>query len=639
MPLIEIREGDVLVGRARVVRHLGTGGLGRVFQAQDLACNGEPVTVKILDRLLTRDMRQLGRFFAQVQALLRLDHPNLIRLRAFKRTPEGAYVCITDFSSNCTLMRLLAQAGSRLEVCRAGRLVCQILDVLDYAHRSGVVHGNLKPLNVRIEGDWASRNETARVADFGLAKAIDEAGGMTRFGGVGEPYAANEYMAPEQVLGGLADPRSDQYSAAVILYELVTGTRPFPARSAVQHPMPPTPGSAPPLLTIPPELGVPPALVAALRAALHSRPEARHPSTAELARAIEAALPAGIVSNAGGPSQRPAVIAAPTSPPLGKPSITAPPSSPIRPKSPGMDATGTIPFRPGQGKLPPPGAAAKAKPGPHSAPGPGVRSSSLGDAPTEPRGHFFVPPPPGVPPMPVPPPVGGGQARGLPQQAAYPRPGSLSPPSPSPYPGPLAQPPPPLGAMLPPPAPTVSPIPGHRGPLPPPATEVPPSRWRPALGPGHSTPPSTAPIPATKPVPAPWLAASPTPGNDEARGGNPQLPPPGAANQTRVPAAPPPPKRPDAPPPTLFGAPVGKWAPALAPDEPTLPSATPTAELPPSAFPPASEEGVPGADRAASAQGPRSTPSAGAPVPRAPAPATIAFSVEGLVSELEGEPG
>ena len=206
-----------LVGRFRVVSILGRGSFGTVYRAYDPLLDRE-VALKV-PRFAPDDHDMIVRFHREAKAAARLHHPNIVTLYENGKTDEGPYL-VVEFVDGVPLSQLLREHPPDLRV--AVDWVRQLAEGLQYAHSEGIVHRDVKPANVMINGTGRPQ-----LMDFGLAKRdADTESGMTIEGQVvGTP----NYMAPEQARGAISEigPHSDQYSVGVVLYEMLCGRAPF----------------------------------------------------------------------------------------------------------------------------------------------------------------------------------------------------------------------------------------------------------------------------------------------------------------------------------------------------------------------------------------------------------------------------
>ncbi len=299
--------------RYRIECELGRGGMATVFLAEDLR-HHRSVAIKVLDPDVASAVGA-ERFSREIESVARLTHPHVLPLHDSGEA-GGLLYYVMPYVAGESLRHRIAREGP-LPVDDALRLVREVADGLEFAHRAGLVHRDIKPENVLVEAGHAV------IADFGLARALDgpAPGRLTTVGSVvGTPA----YMSPEQAAGGReVDARSDQYSLACMLYEMLAGVPPFV-------------GPSPPLLirqhlTVAPRpvtelrAAVPPAVSEAIARALAKVPADRHASVAEFAAALVADVPSGT----GEPARRAALESA-TTVEMRDAGVSAAPSAPRR---------------------------------------------------------------------------------------------------------------------------------------------------------------------------------------------------------------------------------------------------------------------------------------------------------------------
>ncbi len=227
--------GAMLAGRYRIVSSLGKGGMGEVYQAEDLKLN-QTVALKFLPAALALDGGALARFHNEVRIARQVSHPNVCRVYDIGEV-EGLHFITMEFIAGEDLGALLKKVG-RLPGDKAVELARQLCAGLTAAHEQGVLHRDLKPANVMIDG-----RGRARITDFGLAVVAEELRGDDVMAGT------PAYMAPEQLTGKEVTQRSDIYALGLVLYELFTGKRVFEAQSINEllalheKSTPPTPSS------------------------------------------------------------------------------------------------------------------------------------------------------------------------------------------------------------------------------------------------------------------------------------------------------------------------------------------------------------------------------------------------------------
>ncbi|RBY80849.1 Stk1 family PASTA domain-containing Ser/Thr kinase [Geodermatophilus sp. TF02-6] len=273
---------QVLGQRYEIGGVLGRGGMAEVHRGRDLRL-GREVAVKVLRSDLARDPSFQVRFRREAQAAASLNHPAIVAVydTGEDRTATGAtpYI-VMEYVEGETLRDVLRREGP-LPPARAMSLAADICAALDFSHRNGIVHRDVKPGNVMITPDGA-----VKVMDFGIARAVsDSAATMTSTAAV---IGTAQYLSPEQARGESVDARSDVYSVGCLLYELVTGAPPFTGDSAVsvayQHVRedPKRPSSVDP--------AIPPELDAILLKALAKNPANRYQSAAEMRNDLLRAL-------------------------------------------------------------------------------------------------------------------------------------------------------------------------------------------------------------------------------------------------------------------------------------------------------------------------------------------------------------
>src|SRR5512139_321794 len=274
------------LGRYEIRRTLGKGAMGVVYEAFDPTIKRR-VALKTIraDQLGGDDAGEvLARFRREAQAAGRMSHPNVVAIYDFDED-EGTSFIAMEYVEGRDLKSAF-EHNERFANADIVRIMAQILDALGYSHRQGVVHRDIKPGNVFLQDDG-----TVKVADFGIAHV--DASSLTQVGSVmGTP----SFMSPEQIQGLPVDGRSDLFSAGVILYQFLTGERPFAGSSTTtmqkvlkQDPLPPS------LLNV----QVAPALDAVVRKALAKHADERYQTAREFIDAIPAAAQAAASGGAG----------------------------------------------------------------------------------------------------------------------------------------------------------------------------------------------------------------------------------------------------------------------------------------------------------------------------------------------------
>jgi serine/threonine protein kinase/beta-lactam-binding protein with PASTA domain len=214
--------GRVLSGRYRLIAPVGTGASAQVYLADDVRLRRR-VAVKILHAALADDDAFLRRFRAEAQSAAALNHPNIVAVYDWG-DDDGAPYIVTEYLSGGSLRSVL-DTGVRLSQSQALMVGLEATRALDYAHRRGFVHRDVKPANILFGED-----RRLRIADFGLARALAEAAWTEPQGAV---LGTARYASPEQAQGQAVDGRADVYSLGLVLIEAVTGTVPFAADTTI----------------------------------------------------------------------------------------------------------------------------------------------------------------------------------------------------------------------------------------------------------------------------------------------------------------------------------------------------------------------------------------------------------------------
>ncbi len=286
-----IPAGTVIDEKYEVVEKLGSGGFGDVYRVRHRILDRD-LALKTLHPSLVIQQVSRERFFREARVLMDLSHPHIVTMRDVGEW-QGYLYLVMDYCPGRTLAALLQQCG-RVPPREACRLLLPALAGLQFAHERGIVHRDLKPANlILVPGESrdgrGGADPSVKILDFGIAKVIHEkpGGGESSLTGTGVAIGTIYYMSPEQAGGAKVDARSDLYAIGVILYELVTGRKPFDGEHMthlykqvlLDRPRPlKDQGVA---LTMP-------GLEDFLQSALEKDPEKRPPSAREMARRIEA---------------------------------------------------------------------------------------------------------------------------------------------------------------------------------------------------------------------------------------------------------------------------------------------------------------------------------------------------------------
>ena len=222
-----LRSGEqpILIGRYRIVRELGHGGMGSVYLAEDTHLDDRRVAIKTLSAILAHNKKAVADLKREAVTAMQLSHSAIVTLRAFEQSPEGVFL-VLDYIEGETLEDHLADKGT-LTAQETTDLLKPIAEALDYAHEKKVIHRDLKPANILID-----KQGKAYLTDFGIAREMKDT--LTRVTGRQDTSGTLPYMSPEQVNGENPTPAQDIYSFGAMLYECLAGHPPF-YRGQIEH--------------------------------------------------------------------------------------------------------------------------------------------------------------------------------------------------------------------------------------------------------------------------------------------------------------------------------------------------------------------------------------------------------------------
>ena len=274
--------GGTLSGRYEIGDRLGSGGMSNVYKATDLTLE-RTVAVKILAEHLSDDDRFVARFRREALAVARLIHPNIVQVYD-TGVDEARHYIVMEYVEGRSGAQILQRQGP-IGPETAAEVGAQACAGLDYAHRRGIIHRDVKPGNLMIVGGPVGGGEmTVKLTDFGIARALEQ----TRITQVGSVVGTAAYLAPEQVRGEEATPATDVYALGVVIYQFLTGRLPYEGstlaelavRQQNERPLPPSTYND----EVPGPLGL-----AVLRA-LEGDPSRRYGSADELAAGLQRGL-------------------------------------------------------------------------------------------------------------------------------------------------------------------------------------------------------------------------------------------------------------------------------------------------------------------------------------------------------------
>ncbi len=275
-------EAGTLSGRYQTGERLGSGGMSNVYKATDLILE-RTVAVKVLAEHLSDDERFVARFRREALAVAKLIHPNIVQVYD-TGVDDGRHYIVMEYVEGRSGAQILQRQGPvGPEI--AAEVGIQACAGLDYAHRRGIIHRDVKPGNLMVVGGPVGGGEmTVKLTDFGIARAIEQ----TRITQVGSVVGTAAYLAPEQVRGEEATPATDVYALGVVLYQFLTGRLPYEGSSLAElavrqqneKPLPPS--------TYNDE--VPESLGNAVLCALEGEPNRRYASASELESGLRLGL-------------------------------------------------------------------------------------------------------------------------------------------------------------------------------------------------------------------------------------------------------------------------------------------------------------------------------------------------------------
>ncbi len=277
---------DLLDGQFQILQKIGSGGMGAVYKAAQPAMN-RMVAVKILHPKLTNRKDLVSRFRREARAMSHLTHPNTVKVFLYGDLDDGSLYIVMEYLDGKNLNQVVRKEGP-LPIERAIPVLIQVCGALQEAHLQGIIHRDLKPENIFLSNNGGLK-DYPKVLDFGLAKVTEREmrPGSIMLTQEGMVFGTPEFMSPEQAQGKPLDARSDIYSLAVILYEVLTGKLPFDARTPMEYIQMHVTRPPIPIDERVPGRRFPDGFDSVMRKALEKRPEDRYGSAADFAQALK----------------------------------------------------------------------------------------------------------------------------------------------------------------------------------------------------------------------------------------------------------------------------------------------------------------------------------------------------------------
>lgn len=355
------------LGQYEILEEIGRGGMANVYRAVQPSI-GREVAVKILPTHFLQDQTFLERFNREVQVIARLQHPHILPVYDYGEQ-EGRPYIVMAYLTGGSLADHIQQADNGMPLDEVVRLVSQIAEGLDFAHKEGIIHRDFKPRNVLLD-----RNGNAYLSDFGIAKVTEITAQLTGTGIVGTPA----YMAPEMAQPGGVSPLVDIYALGVTIYQMLTGLLPYEADTPLGVLMAHASRPIPDVRESRPDLPVYVQMVVGRAMAKDSM--ARYSTAGELAKDLRAAVTA---------KAPPSPVVPPT-----EPHPTVPDTLPATPRPPELRTVQQAPVMPTQPDLtPPPAQVQPASPPYSAAPPAGVPPQQYAPSPAYPQPGYPTAPP------------------------------------------------------------------------------------------------------------------------------------------------------------------------------------------------------------------------------------------------------
>ena len=275
--------GDLVDGKYRVVRLIGVGGMGAVYEGLNLRIDRR-IAIKVMHASIAEQHDAVARFEREAQAAARIGSSHVVDVFDLGDLPTGERFMVMEFLEGESLLSRFKSEGP-MTAAAAADLVIELLEGLVKVHEAGIVHRDLKPANVFLVRSHEARGESVKILDFGVCKILQNDQGAEVFTDVGDILGTPSYMSPEQLEHGphVLDARSDVYAVGVLLYRAVSGRLPFRASNLVELLVMLRAGKADPIETV---ADVDPAFAAIINRATEWDLAARYQSARAFQRAL-----------------------------------------------------------------------------------------------------------------------------------------------------------------------------------------------------------------------------------------------------------------------------------------------------------------------------------------------------------------
>lgn len=283
---LRLMPSTIIAGKYELLSSIGQGGMGSLFMAKHIQL-GKYVAIKVQSTGAAQGDAERERFEREARLAASLTHTNLVGVNDYGELEDGSSFMVMDLLSGKSLAEILTESGPICEE-RAVPIFLQICSGLSHAHENGLLHRDLKPGNIMIVEE--NGTDLAKIVDFGLAKSTLEGVDAKTLTQTGEIFGSPLYMSPEQCLGSTLDVRSDIYSMACLMYEVLSGLRPIEGQTALATLARKLKVEPQPVLERMPQLKLDPRLDAIILKCLRRDPNQRCQSVDELRAALSALL-------------------------------------------------------------------------------------------------------------------------------------------------------------------------------------------------------------------------------------------------------------------------------------------------------------------------------------------------------------